>query len=165
MRFTFEVEGKAQFDRAFNRVGAHIDDLREVWDEVQPAFYKIESEQFKSEGSRGGGGRWKALSPAYKKRKAILYPGKPILQASGRMYEALTSETGDSVTVKTKTEFGVGTTLPYARYHQKGGAKLPKRAPVDFSESQKRDLTKATQKGLLEILRRDPQVRSVVNFE
>lgn len=163
-KFTFEVQGVPQFNRAFNRVTDHIEDLREVWDEVQPVFYKIEEEQFKSEGTKGGA-RWKTLSPAYAKRKAKLYPGKPILQASGRMYEALTGQSGDSRVIKTKTEFAVGTSLSYPMMHQTGGKKLPKRPPVNFGESQKREIQKATQKGLLEILRRDPAIRSTLDFE
>lgn len=163
--FTFEVEGIPLFNRSFNRVQEHISDLRPVWDEVQTAFYRIENEQFKSEGARGGGGKWKRLSTTYAKRKAKLYPGMPILQATGRMYEALTSETADSAVVKTKDEFGIGTTLEYPHYHQKGTSKMPKRAPVDFGDQQKRDLQKSIQRGLLEIIKRDPTVRSTLNFD
>lgn len=162
-KFEFEILGTTQFRRAFNRVGDHISDLRDVWARVQPAFYKIEEEQFKSEGVKGGG-RWKALSPAYAKRKRRLYPGKPILQASGKLYAAMTSESPDSILIKTKDEFAVGTSLPYALAHQKGSGKLPKRPVVSFSNSQKKELQKEMQKGLLAVLQRDPAITSVVDF-
>lgn len=163
-QFTFTVDGVPQVSRAFNRVTDHISDLREVWDEVQVEFYKIEEEQFKSEGAKGNG-KWKALTPAYAKRKAKLYPGKPILQATGRLYEAMTSETADSAVVKTKDEFGIGSTLPYMVYHHRGTSKMAKRPVVDFSTDQRRRIQKSVQKGLLEILRRDPAISSTLDFE
>ena len=164
-KFTFEVEGQQQVVRSFNRVTDHISDLRAVWDYVQPELYKIIDENFKSEGARGGSGKWKPLSPAYAKRKAKLYPGKPILQATGRMYAALTGVTGDSLVVKSKDEFAIGTSLEYPSYHQRGTNRMPKRPPVDLGETQKRDVQKAVQKGLLDLIKSDPTVRSGLNFD
>lgn len=158
-----EIDGVPQFNRAFNRVQEHIEDLRPVWEEVEPAFYAIEEQQFKSEGSKGGGA-WKKLSPLYAKRKEKIYPGQPILQAKGTLYDSLTSKTANTTVIKEKQEFGIGTSLFYAMFHQRGTKKMPKRPPIDFGSDQKRDLGKAMQKGLLEILKRDPSVRSVVDF-
>jgi len=162
-RFTFELLGVPLFDRAFNRVSEHIRDLRPVWDHVEKVFYDIEEQQFRSEGARGNG-RWQALSPAYAKVKAKRYPGKPILQARGALYESLTRKTDNSVLQKDPEEFAIGTSLFYAQYHQTGGRKLPKRPPIDFSESQRRELTKGIQVGLLTLLRRDLEVSSVLHI-
>jgi hypothetical protein len=69
-RFSFEVAGVKEFDRAFNRVGEHISDLRPVWDKIERTFYKIEREQFDSEGSHGRTGKWAAITRPYAKRKS-----------------------------------------------------------------------------------------------
>lgn len=152
MRFTFEFEGKVQFDRSFNRVGEHISDLRPVWDRVERKLFEIEETQFKSEGARGRSGKWKPLSRAYAARKAKTHPGKPILQRSGALYKAMTSNTGDTILVKDKQEFGLGTSLFYMPYVN------AVRPVVSLSDGQQTDLMKEIQMGLLEIIKRDPQI-------
>lgn len=158
MRFTFEVEGKAEFDRSFNRVRENISDLRPVWDRIERAFNRIEDEQFKSEGAKGRTGRWKPLSRRYAERKAVEFPGMPILQRSGRLYKALTGKSSDAVVVKTKEEFAIGTNLFYAAFHQTGTSKMPAREPISFSDDSRRTLTKEIQKGLLEIIRKETKL-------
>jgi phage gpG-like protein len=165
MRFTFEIDGIKEFDRSFNRVEEHIKDLRPVWDAVERTFYDIEKEQFASEGSAGRGGKWKALSPAYLKRKEKQYPGTKILERTGKMRDALTQKTGDTVLVKTPDEFGIGTSLPYAGYHQRGGKRLPKREIVSFSDDNRRTMQKAMQKEFLTIMRKDGQIKLDVKDE
>lgn len=155
MRFTFEVEGKAEFDRSFNRVGEHVSDLRPVWDKIERVFFDIESEQFKSEGSKGRSGKWKPLKRSYAARKERTHPGMPILQRSGRMMRSLTSKTGDTVLVKERQEFSIGTSLFYPAFHQTGTSKMPAREVISFSDQQRTRMTKEIQKGLLEIIRSD----------
>jgi phage gpG-like protein len=159
MRFTFEVEGKAEFDRSFNRVGEHVSDLRPVWDRVEKIFYRIEEEQFKSEGSKGRSGKWKPLKPEYAGRKAIEYPGKLVLERTGKLKSSLTGKTGDTVLIKEKQEFGFGTSLFYAQFHQTGTSKMPAREIFSFSDSTRTDITKEIQKGLLEIIKSDRQIK------
>jgi phage gpG-like protein len=165
MRFSFELGNKVQFDRAFNRVEKHIEDLRPVWDRVEKIFYRVEQEQFKSEGSKGRSGKWKPLSPEYKKRKEIEYPGANILYRTGALERSLTSKTDDTLLIKEKQEFGFGTRLFYAAFHQEGTSKMPARPPFDFSDSQRTDITKEIQKGLLEIMKGDRQVNESLDVE
>lgn len=159
MRFTFEVDGKKEFDRSFNRVRDHIEDLRPVWDGLEKIMYQIEGEQFKSEGAKGRSGKWKDLSKDYAARKAIDYPGKSILVRTGRLESSLTSKTGDSILIKEKQEFGFGTSLFYAVYHQTGTSKMPARPPISFADEQRMQMTKAIQKGLLKIMKGDSQIK------
>lgn len=158
MRFTFVVEGQAQFDRSFNRVGKHVEDLRPVWDKIERVFYAIEDEQFKSEGAKGRSGKWKSLTRPYAKQKAQKYGVRPILQRSGDLYRSLTGKTSDTVLIKDKQEFGIGTRLFYAPFHQRGTSKMPAREPVSFADDQRTRMMKEIQKGLLEIIRKDPQI-------
>jgi phage gpG-like protein len=163
-RFRFEIDGVVQFDRAFNRIQGHVEDLTPVWDKVEQAFYRIEREQFDSEGAAGRGGKWAPLSRPYAQQKADRYGVKPIERASDRLYASLTRKGGDTVLVKSKDEFAIGTSLPYAKYQQQGTSKMPKRELISFSDGQRTDLMKEVQKGLLTIIKRDRQVTQVFDL-
>jgi len=165
MRFTFEVEGVKQFDRAFDRLGFHVKDLRPVWPYVEREMEQIMQEQFKSEGSKGRGGKWKQLSAGYAKQKAKRWGTQPILRASGALEGSLTGKTGDSVRIATKEEYGFGTRLFYAAFHQTGTSKMPQREVFAFSDEQQRRLMKEMQKGLVSIIRADRQVTQSVKVE
>lgn len=159
MKITWEVDGIPVLNRSFARVGEHLSDLRPIWDDVQKDFWKIEAEQFKSEGAKGASGKWKALSRPYAKQKAQRYGVKTILRASDRLMDSLTGQTGDTVLIKEKNEFGIGTSLSYAMYHQRGGGRLPKRPVIDFSDTQKRTLSKGIQRDILTAMKRDPGIK------
>lgn len=135
-RISLEVDGVAEFDRTFARYDAVFSDLTGIWPDVRDEFHKIEAEQFASEGSAGGGGRWKDLSDRYKAQKIKRYGSKPILQASGALMESLTGDGPGSYYSATKTEMAVGSVIPYGIYHQRGGGKLPKREPISLSKTQ-----------------------------
>lgn len=165
IRFSFEFGGKVQFDRAFNRVEKHIEDLRPVWDEVERVFYRIEREQFASEGAKGGGGKWKPLSRPYAERKAKTHPGRKILQREGNLRSSLIGNTADSVLRKEKQEFAIGTRLFYAPFHQDGTSKMPARPPIDLSDEQRTLMTKEIQKSLLKIIRADRTVSESINVD
>ncbi len=158
IRFGFSVAGKPQFDRTFIRYGAVFDDLTPVWKEVQQEFYSIEADQFQSGGAAGASGKWQPLSPRYEAQKIARYGTFALLAgvliASNRMYESLTGETGDSVVEIGKQEAVFGTKLPYAKYHQRGGGRLPRREVISFSEKQKLRMQKRIQRKLVELLRK-----------
>jgi phage gpG-like protein len=169
IRFNFEIDGVKQFDRAFNRVEGHVKDLRPVWDYAEAALIRIEEEQFLSEGAKGAHGKWAPLSKPYYEYKELRWPGRPILQRNYDLVSSLTDTTADSIRVKEKQEFAFGTKVVskephnkgfnYPLEHQRGNRRMPARRPIDLSESQRRDLTKAIQKGLLEIIRADKEIQ------
>ncbi len=165
MRLTFEVDGKVEFDRAFHRVGEKLEDLRPVWPAIEREFYAIEDEQFKSEGAKGRGGKWKPLSRPYAQQKANKYGVQPILRATGRLEKSLTSKTSDTRVVMEKQEFGIGTTLFYAAYHQSGTKKMPARPVISFSNETRTRLTKTMQKSLLAELRSDRNITRVLEVD
>jgi phage gpG-like protein len=121
-RISIVVDGKADFDRVFSRLDANFDDLSPIWPDVRDEFWQIEKEQFDSEGSAGGSGRWKQLSKRYgRSRKSPVYgAGKKILEASGELRESLTGQTANTRYYTTPKEIAVGTSLPYGIYHQRG---------------------------------------------
>lgn len=170
-KFTFEVDGVPQFNRAFNRISDHVQDLRTVWNYAEDAMVKIEEEQFLTEGAAGLHGRWQVLTPQYAKHKEKRYPGRPILQRSYALVSSLTDKTKDSVRVKEKLEFAFGTSVKsksgkdYPLMHQRGQGRLPARRAIDLSVSQRTYLQKEIQKGLLQIIRSDSGIGSVVDFK
>jgi phage gpG-like protein len=155
LRFEAEISGEEFFDRSFNRITEFIDDFRSVWPFVIEWFYSTEHEQLDSEGAKGAHGIWKRLTSKYFAWKEKHYPGKPIMQLTGKLYASLTDfESPDAVLRMEKTELTIGTQTEYARFHQLGGDKLPRRSLIAPSGVQKRGLQKAIQRPLVEFARR-----------
>ena len=155
IQFTASVDGVEVMNRAFNRVEEHISDFRSIWPNVAGEIYAINSEQFASEGAAGASGRWAALSPAYSRYKAIVFPGQPILQAEGHMIASLTDpEAADAIYRPLQDELVIGTRDPKAIAHHRGAGNLPARPIFSFTEQQKRRIQKSIQRGLVEFTRR-----------
>jgi hypothetical protein len=144
---TVEVEGINDLIARFGIVLKGTEDLRQLgtWDWVQSEFYKIEKAQFGGEGI-GASGKWKALSPKYKKAKLAKYGPMPILQATGKLYKSMTSQGGDAVVEKTAQTMTLGSKLPYAGYAHKP------RPVIDFSPEQEKQLMKPIQTKLKQLI-------------
>lgn len=154
-RIQITIDGQDQFDRTFSRMDAAFDDLTPVWGDLRDEFWRIEKEQFDSEGGKGASGRWKSLSTRYNKQKIARYgSGKKILEASGELVSSLTGNNPNNYYQTSEKEFRIGTTIPYAAYHQRGSENLPKREPISFSDEQKRSMMKVIQASLISELRR-----------
>lgn len=148
------VDGAEAINRAFNRTDGYISDMRNFAPAVSDEFYRAEKEQFDSEGSAGASGKWTPLSKAYAEYKAQKFPGQSILKATGALEESLTDLEGlDAVFRISKDEIVLGTKVPYALAHQRGG-RLPKRPVICLSETQKRRMQKAIQRELVEFTRK-----------
>lgn len=148
IRFTAEVVGVEVLNRAFNRVEEFISDFRPLWPAVAQEFYAIEREQFDTEGAAGASGKWAALSPAYKRWKEVNYPGQPIMRLENALFESLTDpEALDAVFRPGKDELVMGSKVPYARRQHQS------RSLISMSESQKRRIQKAIQRGLVRFTR------------
>lgn len=158
-RITLEIDGRAEFDRVFKRFDANLTDLRPVWETVRDEFWEIEQDQFQSGGAAGASGKWQPLSSAYEKQKVAKYGTFALLAgtliATEALYKSLTRETGDSIVDIQKDGIAIGTRLSYAKYHQRGGGRLPQRKIIDFSEKQKTGMMKKIQKKILEQMRKD----------
>jgi phage gpG-like protein len=152
LRFIAEVDGAITFDRAFNRIDS-LRDLRPLWPLVIEEFYRIEMEQFESEGAAGGQ-RWAPLSDPYRTWKEARYPGEPILQREHDLIDSLTDpEAADAVLLPGEDELVIGTRNPTAVFHQRGTRRMPRRPPINPSEAQKRRIQKALQQGLVQFIR------------
>jgi phage gpG-like protein len=157
IRFTVDVDGTAEFDRAFNRVEHHIADLTPVWAEVKQQVFEIEQDQFQSGGAKGASGKWAELSPKCEEVKIRKYGTFAVIAgpliATERLYRSLSRETEDTVYIAEPQEMTIGTSVPYAGYHQKGTSKMPARPPISLSGDQKKQIQKRIQRKLLDYVR------------
>lgn len=129
MNFSVTIDGQQQATRAFNTLNESIRDFRPVWPEIHMYFLRASLEQFATQGARGGQ-TWQPLSERYGKWKAKRYPGKPILVATERLRRSLSlggQKGGDQVYEASPLSLTMGTAVPYARYHQRGTARMAAR--------------------------------------
>ena len=125
-------------DRAIARFADGVTDYRPMWPVIEDDFYSLVGRQFATEGAEGGTA-WVSLSDAYGTWKEIHYPGKPILQRTGELMASLTSPTAPgAVRVEERKTLTLGTTVPYAIYHQRGTKKMPARPEIRLTEAFKR---------------------------
>lgn len=109
----------------------------------EPIFIKAKKQlelanaaNFTAQGLPVGG--WAPLDPQYAAWKAIRFPGRPIMVGNGKLFRSVTNMTsGISSIAPTKAEFG--TNVEYAKFHQYGTRKMPKRKiifePAGFARS------------------------------
>jgi phage gpG-like protein len=137
-RFRLEIAGSVAMDRGIARFADGIADYRPIWPVIEDDFYAQEKDQFKSEGTEGGD-KWAPLSPEYAGYKEAHFPGKPILQRTGDLYDSLTNpNSANGVRREERKTLTLGSTLPYALYHQQGTNKMPARPELQFPEAFKR---------------------------
>jgi len=148
VELSFEVDGDVQLARSLSRFGAGVSDMRPAFHDIANLFWNIEKRQFDSEGAYGSGG-WGALSPSYDAWKSHYFPGKPILQRTGRMMSSLIGMTSDTVKEINPKNFRIGTSVYYALFHQRGTSKMAARPVIQLTEADKREWVKVVQRWLV----------------
>lgn len=158
VKLKITVDGAEKLQLALSRTAEAITDFSPVWNEVRTAFFEIEQDQFQSGGAKGASGTWAALSPKTEAIKIQKYGTFALLAgpliATTRLYKSLTRSTEDTIFETTKTTMAIGTSVPYAKFHQRGTRRMPARPPIDLSDKQKDDLSKVIKKSMLSIVRR-----------
>ncbi|MCK9569881.1 hypothetical protein M0R72_13135 [Candidatus Pacearchaeota archaeon] len=162
IHISVKIEGDQQVLRSFTRFAEDVQDLTQPFNEIANDFLEIERKQFDSEGGYGSGG-WANLSntktsPSTGKKivgyadwKAAHFPGASILVRWGNLRDSLT-QFGDTYHIREvePMKMVLGTDLPYAKYHQTGTSKMPKRRPIDLTEDDKTRWVKIIQRFLVE---------------
>jgi phage gpG-like protein len=105
------------------------------------------AEQFTSQGALGQSGRWAPLQERYRAYKARTYPGRTILERSGRLRASLQVQTGDTVIETTPQSLFFGTDVPYGIYHQSGSG-VPRRQIFSLTNRQAASIGMAVHKWL-----------------
>ena len=117
---------------ALTRLEKGISDFSPAWDACTDAFYRIEVDQFASEGARGGA-RWQALSAGYSGWKDANYGQLPILYLRGNLKQSLLGVGPDAIKVIQSGFMEVGSRDPKAVWHQLGMGRLPVRKSIDLN--------------------------------
>ena len=138
---TFEVAGDVQLQRSFSRFTEDVKDYSPAFRAIAVEFFKGEEQQFASGGHSGSGG-WAPLAPSTVAHKRLMGYSPDILVRTGALRDALSKITGDTIREVDPLMLRLGTTLPYALYHQKGTSVFPARPPIQLTEQQKVDWTK-----------------------
>lgn len=144
LAFKVEIAGEVQFNRAVEGL-KYVSDLTKSFEGIAADFWSTERSQFREEGGFEGNVEWKPLSNAYATWKSWAYPTKTILRLTDRMFRSLTQKDAEgsifeiegSVIVG-KQDMRIGTSIPYAIYHQAGTSRMPKRPPIQLTEAQKK---------------------------
>lgn len=149
MKLEVNILGDQQLKRKILRFTEAVSDATQPLKEVAEDFWQIEAKQFDSEGGASGG--WLALNQDYAKWKARNFPGAKILERTGILKGSLTNQNPWTVNEPEKLKVTVGTKVPYAAYHQTGGAgnRPPQRRPIDLTEADKRRWAKIFQTWLV----------------
>lgn len=139
----FNVLGEEQYVRGFELMAQEAADLSEPLEDAGEIIIQSVEEQFGSTGSHSGR-PWAPLSAAYRKWKAIHYPGKPILERTGEMKRAMIDkQTALFVNKQTLIYEPQGENADIAAYHQGGSGHLPVRRMVDLTTSDRRAIDRA----------------------
>lgn len=149
---TLTLMGDQQVVRTLTNQRWFLQDMRPAWEQVADIFAKAEKDLFRSQDR----GKWPALSKQYARWKAQRYPGMPPMRRTDRMYRELTQRPF-GIEKLGRWSMTIGTRLPYARIHQKGGWVTgwpPKRMVVHLAEHEKRLIVKAVQAQLVAASRR-----------
>lgn len=125
-------------------------DVSYLWPAMARLFYKIEREQFETEGGRAHA--WVQAKAAYARRKAR--EGHPqLLQRSGRLKSGLTGQGIGTIFESYSKTLRLGTATPYARYLQTGTRGMPARPPVDLTEEDKLAFREIAKQGIAKFAR------------
>jgi phage gpG-like protein len=122
VRFTMSVPNGESIDLMLSRFGDEVADWRPFFrDVLMPRVAADVQANFEAEGGNVGG--WDALSPAYAAWKEKFFPGRKILELTGRLKGSLTWDGGpgpNAVYEDSPTAMAWGTRVPYGRAHQYG---------------------------------------------
>lgn len=129
-RITIEVEVKADdvLD-LLDKMEDRIEDMRPVFRWTKGYLEAANAANFATNGLPTGS-QWKPLSADYGAWKAANFPGTGMLRQSGRLFRSLTSLSDSTANIISKDTATFGTSVEYAKFHQYGTTKMPKRKIV-----------------------------------
>ena len=153
-RFRLEIAGEVAMDRGIARFADGVADYRPIWPSIEEDFYLQVKDQFKTQGTEGGEA-WQELNPEYAQWKEVHYPGMPILQRTGDLYNSLTSSTDpNAVLEEGRKSLTLGSRVPYGIYHQSSEPRtshLPRRPVIQLPEAFKRTVMHHIQTYLVQV--------------
>jgi phage gpG-like protein len=114
--FDFDLDGVPGFDRKLVALAARANNQRTIFAELVRIFKRSEARIFATQGAAIQR-PWAPLSARYAAQKARRYPGKPILEATGKLRRSLV----DHPTVRLRgNTLSIGSNDPKSAWHQRG---------------------------------------------
>lgn len=128
MNILVTITGDRQEIAAFKSLGDKLTDFSDAMDDLGKELKTYYSKEVMGSGGGKSGGKWPALSPAYKRRKRKTAPGKGLLVASGKMQSSFRAVSDKSSVVIDNTRT-VGTKRKYnlLSIHHNGLGRVPVR--------------------------------------
>jgi phage gpG-like protein len=145
VKIEFDVFGDVQLARQMLRFSERSADVSPAWEAFADVVEAIERRQFNSQGVTSSLG-WAPLKPSTIAAKASAGLDPRILHATQRLRGSLTQRSHpDHVRQIAPHEAFVGTRVPYARFHQRGTRRMPRRRAVELTVMQRRNLVRILQ--------------------
>lgn len=144
---TFEVIGVPQVARVLGVQAKAVRNLTPVWDDLAADFRQREKTVFGNEGAVQGWSKWQELAEGYASWKQAHGYSSAILVRTGDLKSSLTTSGKGHVFVKAPLRMEIGTSIPYAKYHQSpqprqrsksGKVRLPRREPIRVTAALRR---------------------------
>jgi len=126
------ITGDEFYINALQSIGVDMKDFTEPFNMVYEDFKVLEKQNFDAEGTPE---KFKALSPQYQQWKNKHYPGKRIMQLTGRLYNALVGTSSDTIKTITARSATFGSKLPYDHRHQYGTVGMPQRKIIQIKDT------------------------------
>lgn len=154
---TIEIAGMQTVQakvRAFATWGRHIETLEPVMEQIGEDILADNAMQFLTEGDYYRASmaaalvspKWEPLAPSTQRdRERRGYePDHPILWRTGTLAASLSERDGPgNIFETTKTSVRVGTSVPYASYHEYGTTRMPPRPLVGLTRSRSEAIVRA----------------------
>lgn len=137
MQLQWEIEGERQLSRRLRILSDRLKDWGPAFEETADNLKKTFShDTFRTQGAIIGQ-KWSPLSRAYAARKAQRFPGKDILEATGRMRRSFR-------TLWRADMAAIWNDADYFKYHQskQPRTKMPRRAMMYLAERQRQQIVK-----------------------
>jgi len=137
VNISFELSGGRQVETELNITIERLRSFKPLFKKIASDFRKTQNSLFAAEGAFEGNAAWAALSPGYKEQKAKKFPGRKILQATGKLRTSLVTKAGEgAINNITDDSIEIGTSIEYAGYHQTGTGKMPARPIFNITKNQ-----------------------------
>lgn len=135
---SWTIEGEQQLSRTLLLMASRVKDWSPAFQETAYTLKNIFSEDVFSTEGRVIEERWSPLSKAYAARKDQKYPGKGILEATGKMKNGF-------MTLWRPDMAQVWNDVEYFKYHQSNkqrSSNLPRRVMMKLANSQREQVVK-----------------------
>lgn len=126
MKLRTTIDSDAAMDK-LGEIATRAQTILPLYPKVRTYLQAANASNFTTNGLPTGG--WDPLSPGYSSWKASRFPGAPPMVRTGKLFASLTALSG-AANKASNTEFQFGTTVEYAKFHQYGTEKMPKRQIV-----------------------------------